>query len=193
MNGSGRCRNLAILAALFAATGCRLFEREQAAGPLSYREQVAAIRNLVPPGTPREAAVAKLMAAGIVGEYSSSSRSIYYCQMWKRKAGTTAEMNVALLFNERGEFYGVQPADANDLEHAAATRFGRPPGGPDAQSQRPDAPTGGKTGRNGVRSPLPFPPLTPDELNRSAGSTSGPQGDNPRLGRRSPFDSTERN
>lgn len=170
---------LVIVAATAGGVGCSLFDRRMDAEVVGYREQLAAIREVVPAGTTRDRAVSRLNAAGLVGEFSPSSQSIYYCLRWNREDGGNWEMSVALLFNERGEFYGVQPSYANELETTQGTRFDGPPK-EDDQSNGDAAPTGRPT--------VPFPSPTADDLNRSAGSGSPRESGDPRLGRRSPFE-----
>src|SRR5688572_21634064 len=79
--------------------------------PLTYSEQEKEILAIVPEGTDRDEAVKKLTAAGIEGDFGTS-RSIYYCDLWKRKSGERWHMNVALLFDKSGKLYKTQVSQA---------------------------------------------------------------------------------
>jgi len=98
---------------LILAAGCRLLSNASIQPALSYREQVREVQRLVPLGTQRDETIARLEAAGIVGEYSAAGQSIYHCQFRTLPDGGRRHMNVALLFNEQDEFYAVQPSDSN--------------------------------------------------------------------------------
>ena len=121
----GRCW-AGLLLCIGMVSGCTGFQQVVPA-PLVFEEQSAEILKIVPLGTPKERAVRQLNEAGISGEFSSSP-SIYYCDLWERESGNRWHLNVALLFNEKGELYKTKPAQADvtweTAKEAAATQKG---------------------------------------------------------------------
>ena len=91
--------------------GCHLGGRPIQPCPLTYAEQSRDILRIVPLGTARDEAIAKLRAAGI-GSSPGTNESIYYCDVWNRPEGERWFINIALMFDEQGNLYEARPADA---------------------------------------------------------------------------------
>lgn len=92
-------------------TACTGF-RQVVPAPMVFEEQSREILKVTPLGTQKEQVIEQLEAAGISGEFASTP-SIYYCDLWERKNGKRWHLNVALLFNEKGELYKTRPAQAD--------------------------------------------------------------------------------
>lgn len=92
-------------------SGCALGVGSVAAPIMTVAEQEAEILKVVPKGTPRGQAVEKLERAGVEGQFGISD-SIYYCDVWHRRGGNVTHLDIALLFDEEGNFYAMRPADA---------------------------------------------------------------------------------
>lgn len=151
-------------------TGCHLFRTNKVTRPLSYLQQVEKIKNIVPLGTPRDEAIRKLEEAGIDGDFSSVSRSIYYCERWNRENGKQWELNVSLLFDAQGQFYRTKHSDfdanlttenldvtSNTTGGQAQHRNGNEPFSPTDQSPTRQATTSGSL----------LPPTGPEIFDRS--------------------------
>ena len=100
------------VALVFSQTGCNFGKPRFITNPLSYAEQEAAILEVVPIGTPREAAVKQLEDAGIVGSFGVND-SIFYCDLWERSDGLRWHVNVALLFDQSSKLYKTRPAESD--------------------------------------------------------------------------------
>ncbi len=114
--------------------GCNFGKPRFIASPLSYTEQEAAVLDVVPIGTPREAAVKQLKDAGIVGSFGVNN-SIYYCDLWERPDGLRWHVNVALLFDQSGKLYKTRPAESDTgtvSSSAPSSRTARPDSAPEA-------------------------------------------------------------
>lgn len=88
---------------LIVGVGCQFNKTMIMENPMTYREQVAEIEKLVVVGTHRDQAVEKLEKAGIKGSFGVN-KSTYYCNLWHRDNGETWQMEVALLFDEKGNY-----------------------------------------------------------------------------------------
>lgn len=99
-----------------ATLGC---QTSPAAGltscPLPTTEQVHEILTIVPLGTPRDDAIEQLDQAGITGNFGEN-RSIYYCDLWKRRDGLRWHINVVLLFDDEGKLYATRPDAAGQVD-----------------------------------------------------------------------------
>ena len=119
-NASGR-RLVMMTAVVFSVTGsagCQLSTPRIEMSPLSYPQQAAEILKLVPLDTDRDVTVEKLEQAGIQGDFSPVSQSVYYCNIWKREDGKRWWMNVALLFDESGKFYATRnPESRTEIDY----------------------------------------------------------------------------
>jgi hypothetical protein len=82
--------------------------------PLGSVEQAARIQEIVPLGTPREEAVAKLKKAGVEGTFSEGN-SIYYCGTWAQNDKERWHIHVEMLFDGDGKVYAFRP----DPQHVA--------------------------------------------------------------------------
>jgi hypothetical protein len=161
--------------------GCRMFDSGKISGTMGYQQQMAEITRIAPYGTPRPKAVASLEKAGVIGEYSRAGNSIYYCQLWNRPDGKRWHMTVALLFNAKDEFYAVNLADA-DIQQGDA-------GGSTTGTQSPGKARVNPSRRpSGGTSPVPWP----DEKSRTSPAFPEPATTDPRVGRRTPFESEQR-
>ncbi len=89
--------------------------------PLPTVEQATKVQEIVPIGTPRDDALAKLKQAGIEGSFGTS-KSIFYCNTWQQDDKERWHINVDLLFDDRGELYGFRP----DPQDRAATASDQP-------------------------------------------------------------------
>ncbi len=91
--------------------------------PLGSVEQAARIEQIVPIGTPREEAVAKLKKAGVEGTFSEGN-SIYYCGTWAQSDKERWHIHVEMLFDGDGNVYAFRPdplrAAANQEEPGTA-------------------------------------------------------------------------
>jgi len=162
-----------VLAAILAGSaGCGLFSRSGIRGPMSYRDQEAAITKIAPYGTERQAAISKLQQAGIVGEFSQVGNSIFYCQLWERSNGERWHMSVALLFDARGKLYAINPSDSAVVPDDQPPRRGDP--------SLPEEPTAPPLPAKQRSSPISWPAEKKSPADEGASR-------NPRLGHRSPF------
>src|SRR6187549_3541257 len=96
-------------AGLFAAmlVGCQTLP-SLVQCPMPIVEQASRIQEIVPAGTPREAAIAKLKKAGIDGNFSEG-HSIFYCETWQQDDDERWHINVQVLFDEEGKVYAYRP------------------------------------------------------------------------------------
>jgi hypothetical protein len=76
--------------------------------PLPSTEQVAAVLEVVPVGTPRSEVEEKLVPAGFAGSFGANN-TLYYCDIWDRGEGLRWHVNVILLFDEEGRLYATRP------------------------------------------------------------------------------------
>lgn len=110
--------------------GCQTLPPSLVACPLPAVEQAAHIQKLVPIGTPRDEAVAKLKQAGIAGTFGTGN-SIFYCDTWTRGDDERWYMNVELLFNESGEVYAYRPDSerhaGGNLDGVGTAKVAKPP------------------------------------------------------------------
>lgn len=125
---------LLLCGALALAAGCQFGQAVIEPCPLSWSEQRSRIEELVPLGTQRDEAIARLREAGIDGEFGASGR-IYYCGLWDRPGGTRWQIDVALLFDAEGRLYELRPAQSEvrpitDSTATAAARGGNAGGRP---------------------------------------------------------------
>jgi len=97
--------------AILSINGCSLF-RKSSFQQLGYREQKDIILKIVPLETSREIVLKKLKQAGITGDFSPYSQSVYYCQFRAHSGGKKQPLSIELLFNEKGIFYATQNGDA---------------------------------------------------------------------------------
>ncbi|MDZ4689143.1 MAG: hypothetical protein SH850_29050 [Planctomycetaceae bacterium] len=110
-----------------AGLGC---QTSPAAGltscPLPTTEQVHEILTIVPLGTPRDDAIARLGTAGITGNFGEN-QSIYYCDLWKRRDGLRWHINVVLLFDDEGNLYATRPDAAGQVDPSPRSHSTPPP------------------------------------------------------------------
>lgn len=97
------CTSILCTFLLSSVVGCQFTKTMIMENPLTYREQVAEIEKIVVVGTHRDQAVKKLEKAGIKGSFGEN-KSTYYCNLWDRGKGETWQMEVALLFDEKGNY-----------------------------------------------------------------------------------------
>lgn len=103
-------------------TGCQTLPPSLVACPMPAVEQASRVQKIVPIGTPRDEAVAKLKKAGIDGTFSTGN-SIFYCDTWTQGEEERWHINVELLFNESGEVYAYRP-DPERHASSLATEIG---------------------------------------------------------------------
>ncbi len=109
------------LVLLAVAAGCQLTPAPVTVScPLPVNQQVTAVLEVVPLGTPRDEVAAKLKAAGVLGSFNDN-RSIYYCDLWAREGGHRWHINVALLFDEDGTLYATRPDSQGQLNPTPQT------------------------------------------------------------------------
>jgi len=97
--------------------------------PLPTTEQAARIEELVPAGTPREAAVATLKKAGIDGNFSDSN-TVFYCDTWEQGDNERWHIHVQVLFDEQGKVYACRPDPLTITASGAepgAVKISKPP------------------------------------------------------------------
>ena len=102
----------AMTTVLLCATGCQLWNGRKIENRLSYQQQLAEIKMIVPEGTNRDRAAQYLKEAGVEGEFSRVGRSIFYCRIWNRKNKERWHLNIDLLFDGDGRFYATRPSDS---------------------------------------------------------------------------------
>lgn len=115
-------------AAALLFVGCQTLSPSLVPCPLPVSEQAARIRDIVPPGTPREEALAKLKKAGIEGTLGSAN-SIFYCDTWKQSDQERWHINVELLFDKDGKLYAYRPEPGNlaSRDDAGTAKLTKPP------------------------------------------------------------------
>lgn len=101
---SRRSLSLLLFLLLLTGAGCAMLTPGNNNPAISFGQQQAEIKKLVPKETSREAAIQRLEANGISGSYGVSD-SIYYCDTWERPDGAVWPLSIALLFNEEGKVY----------------------------------------------------------------------------------------
>lgn len=139
-----RAATVLLAALLVSQAGCRLGVQNVIESPLSYDEQAREIRSIVPLGTSREQAVARLTEAGVQGRFGVS-RSIYYCDLWQRDAGDYWHLDVALLFYDSGKLYRTRRAAAQ-ISADADSQPKQGPSDPNVDTGEPAA-AEGQSGR----------------------------------------------
>lgn len=105
--------------ALLLVAGCQLNTGTLVRCPWQYSRQQQAVLELVPLGTPRDAAIERLAAEGIAGAFGIND-TIYYCDVWQREDGDRWHLNVAVLFDESGLVKECRPAQAAIVEDRSA-------------------------------------------------------------------------
>ena len=163
-----------LAATLVLNAGCRLWNGRRISNPLSYQQQVAEIRKIVPLGTPRGTAVTLLKKSGIEGDFGEVGSTIFYCRIWNRKNGERWHLQASLLFDHDGKFYSTLLNDTvaltsedrtvtadsqsfsttrkNEKNSEAASRQQPSFAGRAADSRQPDA--SANPHRNGRRTPF---------------------------------------
>lgn len=90
-------------------TACQLTPAPQMLPcPLPSTEQVQAILEIAPLGTPRTEVEQRLQEHGFAGTFGAN-QSIYYCDIWDQGQGVRWHINVILLFDDDGKLYATRP------------------------------------------------------------------------------------
>jgi hypothetical protein len=132
-------RLLAALLVALASFGCSSVGRAIVPCPLTYADQEKEVLAVVPKGTRREDVLRRLHAAGIEGSFGISQR-VYYCDLWNRPDGQRWQMNIALLFDEKGVLYKTQVGDCQITAVRDTQKAGAPAQEPGPQQPAGDSP-----------------------------------------------------
>ncbi len=91
--------------------GCQMGAGRLVPSPLTFDQQRNKILKVVSLGTLRDDVESRLKEAGIEGQFGIN-QAVYYCDIWTQENGDRWRIDVALLFDEKGELYKTRPATA---------------------------------------------------------------------------------